>query len=187
GDPTCVFDSANGGHWVISQFVSKSPGAKGGPFARCFPPPAKTCPESIAVSQGSSPLGPHKVYFLDATFHPKEPGVPFLLNDFAKTSAPRDAFLLFYDEFPLRGNGLGGGFFNGAQEFAFNKNALEKGLPVTKPNGRPNPAVTVAYENMGLLKTPNGTCFSDNRFFEPGIACWIGVIPATANPGQFDN
>ena len=66
----------------------------------------------------------------------------FLLNEFAKISATRDAFLLFYDEFPLRGNGIGGGLFNGAQEFAFNKNALEKGLPVTKPNGQPNLAVT---------------------------------------------
>jgi hypothetical protein len=95
-------------------------------------------------------------------------------------SATRDAFLLFYDEAPLRGNGLGGGFFNGAQEFAFNKNALENGMPAS--------AVTVAYENMGLLKTPNGTCFSDNKLFLPGIACWIGVIPAVAaNPGQFDN
>jgi hypothetical protein len=187
GDPTCVFDSANGGHWFITQFVSKSPESKGGPFAGCFVGVANTCLEGIAVTTGSSPFGPYNVYFLDANFNPKEPGVPFLLNDFAKTSVTRDAFMLFYDEFPLRGNGLGGGFFNGAQEFAFGKNALEKGLPVTMPNGQPNPAVTVAYENMGLLKTPNGTCFSDNRFFQPGIACWIGVIPATASPGQFDN
>jgi hypothetical protein len=187
GDPSCVFDSANGGHWFITQFVSKSPESKGGPFAGCFVGVANTCLEGIAVTTGSSPFGPYNVYFLDANFNPKEPGVPFLLNDFAKTSVTRDAFLLFYDEFPLRGNGVGGGFFNGAQEFAFNKNALEKGLPVAKPSGQPNPAVTVAYENMGLLKTPNGTCASDNKFFQPGIACWIGVIPATANPGQFDN
>ena len=81
------------------------------------------------------------------------PGVSrrFLLSDFAKISATRDAFLLFYDEFPLRGNGIGGGLFNGAQEFAFNKNALEKGLPATKPNGQPNPAVTVAYSTFALL------------------------------------
>ncbi len=33
---------------------------------------------------------------------------------------------MVYDEFPLDGSnpGLGGGFFNGAQEFAFDKNAL---------------------------------------------------------------
>jgi hypothetical protein len=187
GDPACVFDSANGGHWFITQFVSKSPESKGGPFAGCFVGVANTCLEGIAVTTGSSPFGPYNVYFLDANFNPKEPGVPFLLNDFAKTAVTRDAFLLFYDEFPLRGGGIGGGFFNGAQEFAFGKNALEKGLPVTKPNGQPNPAVTVAYENMGHLKTPNGTCASDNRFFQPGIACWVAVIPATANPGQFDN
>ena len=188
GDPTCLFDSANGGHWFFAQFVSKSPNSKGGPFAGCFVGVANTCLEGIAVTTGSSPFGPYNVYFLDANFNPKEPGVPFLLNDFAKTAATRDAFLLFYDEFPLRGNGIGGGFFNGAQEFAFNKNALEKGLHVTRPNGQPNPAVTVAYENMGLLKTPAGTCASDNRFFQPGIACWIGVIPAVAaSPAQWDN
>jgi hypothetical protein len=187
GDPTCLFDPANGGHWFFSQLVSASPESKGGPFAGCFIAKANTCFQGIAVTTGSSPFGPYNVYFLDANFNPKEPGVPFLLNDFAKTSVTRDAFLLFYDEFPLRGGGLGGGFFNGAQEFAFGKNALEKGLPVTKPNGQPNPAVTVAYENMGHLKTPNGTCVSDNRFFQPGVACWLGVIPATANPGQFDN
>ena len=102
-----------------------------------------------------------------------------MLNDFAKIGATRDAFLMFYDESPLKGNGLGGGFFNGAQEFAFNKTALEKGLPVAK--------VTVARENMGLLKTPDGTCFSDNKLFQPGIACWIRVIPATPPNGQFDN
>jgi hypothetical protein len=188
GDPSCLFDSANGGHWFFTQIVSKSPEPKGGPFAGCFVAVANTCLEGIAVSKGSSPFGPYNVYFLDANFNPREPGVPFQLNDFAKISATRDAFLLFYDEFPLKGHGLGGGFFNGAQEFAFKKNALEKGLPVRLSNGRPNTAFTVAHENMGLLKTPNGTCKRDTRFFKPGIACWIGVIPAVAaNPGQFDN
>jgi hypothetical protein len=180
GDPSCIWDPANGGHWFFTQIVSKSPQSKGGPFAGCFAAKANTCLEGISVTKGSSPFGPYNTYFLNANYNPKEPGFPFLLNDFAKIAATRDAFLLFYDEAPLRGNGLGGGFFNGAQEFAFNKNALEKGLPVAK--------VTVASENMGLLKTPNGTCFSDSKLFQPGIACWIGVIPAApANPGQFDN
>jgi hypothetical protein len=179
GDPTCLFDPANGGHWFFSELVSASPESKGGPFAGCFIAKANTCLQGIAVTTGSSPFGPYNVYFLNANYNPKEPGVPFLLNDFAKTAATRDAFLLFYDDFPLMGNGLGGGFFNGAQEFAFGKNALEKGLPAAK--------VTVARENMGLLKTPNGTCFSDNKFFEPGVACWFSVIPAMPPNGQFDN
>src|SRR5215471_1411703 len=179
GDPTCVFDPANGGHWFFSQIVSASPESKGGPFAGCFIAKAKTCLEGIAVSTGSSPFGPYNVYFLNANYNPKEPGAPFLLNDFAKTAATRDAFLLFYDDFPLLGNGLGGGFFNGAQQFAFGKTALEMGLPVAK--------VTVARENMGLLKTPNGTCFSDNKLFLPGIACWFSVIPAMPPNGQFDD
>ncbi len=179
GDPTCLFDSANGGHWFFSELVSASPESKGGPFAGCFIAKANTCFQGVAVTTGSSPFGPYNVYFLNANYNPKEPGAPFLLNDFAKTAVSRDAFLLFYDDFPLRGNGLGGGFFNGAQEFAFSKNALEKGLPAAE--------VTVARENMGLLKTPNGTCFSDNKFFEPGVACWFSVIPAMPPNGQFDN
>jgi hypothetical protein len=181
GDPSCIFDPANGGHWFITQIVSKSPESQGGPFAGCFVAVANSCLEGIAVTKGSSPFGPYNVYFLKANYDPKEPGFPFLLNDFAKIGATRDAFLLFYDEFPINGSvpGLGGGFFNGAQEFAFNKNALEKGMPVA--------AVTVARENMGLLKTPNGTCFSDNKLFLPGIACWVQVIPAMPGNGQFDN
>jgi hypothetical protein len=181
GDPSCLWDPANGGHWFFTQIVSKSPQSKGGPFAGCFAAKANACLEGISVTKGSSPFGPYNTYFLKANYNEKEPGAPFLLNDFAKISATRDAFLLFYDEFPLNGSvpGLGGGFFNGAQEFAFNKTALEKGLPVAK--------VTVARENMGLLKTPDGTCFSDSKLFQPGIACWFSVIPAVPPNGQFDN
>lgn len=187
GDTACLYDPANGGHWFITEFVSASPEAKGGPFAGCFAAVANTCYEGIAVSKGSSPFGPYNVYFLNANFNPQEPGTPFQLNDYAKISATRDAFLLFYDEYPLKGNGIGGGFFNGAQQFAFSKKALEEGLPVKK-NGQPNPAVTVAYENMGHLKTPNGTCKSDSKYFEPGIACWFSVIPAAPpSAGQWDN
>jgi len=140
------------------------------------------------VTVGSDPFGPYSVYFVDANYNPAEPGYPYLLNDFAKIATTRDAFLLFYDEFPLNGPGLGEGFFNGAQEFAFNKNALELGLPVIGDHGTPNPAFTVAIENMGLLPTPNGTCFSDDQFHLPGITCWFSVIPAhPPDPTQYDN
>jgi hypothetical protein len=192
GDPSCLWDPANGGHWFITEFVSRSPESKGGPFAGCFlvGPQAvpNSCMEGIAVTKGSSPFGPYNVYFLNADYNPKEPGSPFLNNDFAKISATRDAFLLFYDEFANKTPGFGGGFFNGAQQFAFDKNALERGLPVRLRNGKPNPAFTVARENMGLLKTPDGTCSRDNKFHEGGIACWFSVIPAVPpNPGQYDN
>ena len=187
GDPSCVFDPANGGHWFFTQFVSTTPESKGGPFAGCFAAVANTCLEGIAVTDGSSPFGPYHVYFLNANYNPAEPGAPFLLNDFAKISVTQDAFLLFYDEFPLRGGGLGGGFFNGAQEFAFSKNALEQGLPVKLANGTPNPSFTVAIENMGLIPTPDGTCARDNVLHEGGITCWVAVIPAQPVAGQFDN
>jgi hypothetical protein len=191
GDISCLYDYSNGGHWFFTEIVSKTSEADGGPFTGCFSGTlADSCSEGIAVTKGSSPFGPYNVYFANADYNPAEPGAPYLLNDFAKIATTRDAFEMFYDEFPLNSNvpGLGGGFFNGAQELAFNKNALEWGLPATLPNGRPDPFLTVAIENMGLLPTPNGTCTSDDEFHAPGITCWYSVIPAEASdPSQWDN
>lgn len=190
GDISCLYDPNNGGHFFFTQFVSASSYVDGGPFGGCFAAVASTCYEGIAVSVGPNPFGPYNVYFLNANYNPQEPGYPYLLNDFAKIAATRDAFLVFYDEFPQNGNnpGLGGGFFNGSQEFAINKNALEWGEPVTFPGGQPNPFFTVAIENMGLLPTPDGTCFSDNTYHLPGFTCWYQDIPAqTSDLSQFDN
>jgi hypothetical protein len=189
GDPSCVYDSANGGHWFFTEIVSSTSEATGGTFAGCFAGKANTCYEGIAVTDGSSPFGPYHVYFSSADYDPAEPGYPSLLNDFAKISVTRDAFLMFYDEFPLVGSlpGIGGGFFNGAQEFAFSKNALESGLPVMLKNGKPNPAVTVARENMGRIPTPDGTCARDKVLHQGGITCWVAVIPAQPVAGRFDN
>jgi hypothetical protein len=184
GDPSCEYDSSTG-HWFFTEIVSASPESTGGPFSGCFAAVANGCYEGIAVSQGSNPLGPYWVYYLNANYDPTEPGYPYLLNDFAKIGVTRDAFLLFYDEFPLNGNapGMGGGFFNGAQEFAFDKSALEHGRKVTLSNGGPNTNFNVARENMGLLPTPDGTCAGS-----AGIDCWVAVIPAQpADSGQFDN
>lgn len=183
GDPSCEFDPSNGGHWFFTEIVSASTEASGGPFSGCFAAKAKTCYEGIAVSRGSSPFGPYYVYFAKANYNPREPGYPFLLNDFAKIGVTRDAFLMFYDEFPLKGHGLGGGFFNGAQELAFDKSALETGQPVTLAHGKPNLSFNVAIENMGLISTPDGTCAGT-----AGVDCWAAVIPAQpADAGQFDN
>jgi len=182
GDISCLYDHSDGGHWFFTEFVSSTSEASGGAFSGCFAPTAGSCYEGIAVTDGSNPFGPYHVYFLRADYNPAEPGYPYLLNDFAKVSATRDAFLLFYDEFPLNPSvpGLGGGAFNGAQEFAFSKRALELGLPVILPDGKPDPAVTVAIENMGLLPTPDGTC--------SGVTCWAAAIPAVPpDPSQYDN
>ena len=188
GDPSCVYDPANGGHWFFTEIVSASPEKSGGAFTGCFSGVANKCYEGIAVTDGNSPFGPYHVYFSNADYNPAEPGYPSLLNDFAKISVTRDAFMMFYDEFPLSGSlpGMGGGFFNGAQEFAFRKSALEQGLPVKK-NGKPNPAVTVARENMGHIPTPDGTCARDKILHQGGITCWVAVIPAQPVAGQFDN
>jgi hypothetical protein len=187
GDPSCEYDSSNGGHWFFTEIVSASSEANQGAFTGCFAAVANSCYEGIAVSQGSNPLGPYYVYYLNADYNPSEPGYPNLLNDFAKIGMTRDAFLLFYDEFPLLGNGFGGGIFNGAQELAFDKTALEKGRKVTLANGGPNPKFNVAIENMGLLPTPDGTCAGTSPS-NAGIFCWSAAIPAQpADSGQWDN
>jgi hypothetical protein len=189
GDPSCIYDPANGGHWFFTQIVSTNPESAGGAFTGCFAGVSNACLEGIAVTDGNNPFGPYHVYYSHADYNPAEPGYPSLLNDFAKISVTRDAFLMFYDEFPLLPGtlpGFGGGIFNGAQEFAFNKSALERGLPV-RVNGKPNPAVTVARVNMGLIRTPDGTCARDNILHMGGITCWVAVIPGQPVAGHFDN
>lgn len=188
GDVSCLYDYNNGGHWFIIEIVSPTAESVGGVFAGCFAGLANGCYEAIAVSVTSNPLGAYNVYFLNANYNPYEPGYPYQLNDFAKIGTTRDAFLLFYDEFPLFGGGFGGGGFNGAQQLAFDKNAMELGMPTTLSHGQPNPRFNVAIQNMGLLPTPDGICPSDNLFHLPGITCWYEVIPAqTPDPTQFDN
>jgi hypothetical protein len=187
GDGNCVYDGSNGGHWFFAEIASSNTEASGGAFAGCYAGVAFACHEAIAVTVGSSPFGPYNVYFLNADYNPAEPGYPYLDNDFVHVATTRDAFLLDYDEFPLVTPGIGGGGFNGAQAFAFDKNAMELGLPVTV-GGVPNPAFTVARMNLGLVPTPDGTCASDNTFHEPGITCWYAAQPAPApDPSQFDN
>src|SRR5579872_732568 len=179
GDPSCLYDGNNGGHWFITEFVSTNSEASGGPFTGCFAAVANACLEAIAVSVTANPLGKYNVYFYNPNWNSKEPGAPYLLNDFAKIATTRDAFLLFYDEFPLLGGGLGGNFFNGAQELAFTKSALENGLPATSST------FNVAIENMGLYPTPDGACPGS---INGGLLCWYQVIPAQApDPTQFDN
>jgi hypothetical protein len=188
GDISCVYDHSNGGHFIFTQFVSASPESAGGPFAGCFAGVPNTCMEGIAVTQGNNPFGPYNVYFMNANYNANEPGAPTLLNDFTKIGVTRDALLMMWDEFPLVTPGIGGGGFNGAQEFAIDKDALERGAPVSLSNGKPNPFFNVAIENMGLLATPDGTCASDNIRHRPGITCWFSVIPAnSSDPAQFDN
>ena len=182
GDPSCVYDSANGGHWFFTEIVSASPEAKGGAFTGCFAGVANACSEGIAVTDGNSPFGPYHVYFSNADYNPGEPGYPSLLNDFAKISVTRDAFMMFYDEFPLVGSlpGIGGGFFNGAQELAFRKSALENGLPVqltqraAKPRGHGGDREHGTCPHPGRDLRP-GQCAAPGRHYllggrDPGAA-----------------
>ena len=196
GDISCLYDSGNGGHWFITEFVSTTAEPES-PFHGCFVGVSDACREGIAVSATDNPMGAYNVYFFDPNAVNSDPGKGYLLNDFAKIGNTRDAFLLFYDEFNLNSATLpacpafGCLGFNGAQEFAFNINAFELGLSVSSPS------FNVAYENMGnapsLYPIPaNGafqpapaSCFSGNY---AGQVCWYQVIPAQSpDATQFDN
>jgi hypothetical protein len=174
GDIMCQYDYANGGHWFITQFVSTTPTSAGGPFVGCFAGLLDGCREGIAVSVTNNPLGAYNVYFLDPNMVNSDPGTGYLLNDYAKTATTADAFMLFYDEYNLFGG------YNGVQQFAFSKNALE--------NGWSSSSVNVAYENMGTnanLAIPANGVYQPNPL--PPVA-WYQVIPAqTTDPTQYDN
>lgn len=195
GDVSCLFDASNGGHWFITEIVSTTPeqpldsSGQPGPFQGCFVAVFDTCREGIAVSVTSNPMGAYYVYFLDPNGVNHDPGVGYLLNDFAKIGNTQDAFMIFYDEFILNGaaippSGFGSNGFNGAQEFAFSKLGMEFGVPSTSLN--------VAYENMGTAS--NIYPVPANGAFQPAAAdctvglCWYQVIPAASpDPTQFNN
>lgn len=197
GDVSCLYDYNNGGHWFIIEFVSTTPEPTS-PFTGCFAAVVNTCREGIAASMTNNPMGGYRVYFLNPNNVNADPGVGYLLNDFAKIGTTQDAFMLSYDEFNLNPAtypsgpcpGTFGCFgFNGAQQFAFSKNALETGQPAS--------SVNVAYENMGTASNlypipangafqPESASCSSGKF--AGFVCWYQVIPAqTPDPSQFDN
>jgi hypothetical protein len=196
GDISCMYDYANGGHWFFTEIVSTTPEPESA-FTGCFAGVTDTCREGIAVSTTNNPMGSYNVYFVDPNKVNHDPGasVANLLNDFAKIGSTRDAFTMFYDEFILNGSlypacpAFGCHGFNGAQQFAFNKNALEMGWASSK--------VTVAYENMGIapnlypipadgiFQSASESCFTGSGV---GVYCWYQVIPAqTPDPSQYDN
>jgi hypothetical protein len=182
GDIMCLYDPDNGGHWFITEFVSTNDEASGGPFTGCFAGTLDSCREGMAVSSGNNPLtSTWNVYFFDPNvLSPTDPGAGYLLNDFTKMGNTRDAILLFYDEFNQSPNPLpacpsyGCNGFNGSQEFALQKSALESGAPT----------VNLVHENMGTdpnIQPPDGSC-TDGTF------CWYQNIPAQSpSDSDFDN
>ena len=182
GDIMCLYDPDNGGHWFITEFVSTNTEASGGPFTGCFAGTFDSCREGMAVSSGSDPLtSTWNIYFLDPNaLSSTDPGAGYLLNDFAKMGNTRDALLLFYDEFNQSPSGLpacpayGCNGFNGSQEFALQKSALEAGAST----------VNVVHENMGTdptIQPPDGSCTD-------GLICWYQNIPAQSpSDSNFDN
>jgi len=195
GDVICMYDPGNGGHWFVTEIVSTTTDTFSAPG--CLFGVKNTCLQGLAVSVTNDPLGAYNVYFLDPNKVNNDTGVGFLLNDFAKLGNTRDALLLFYDEVIYNpsarpacpAHGCVG--LDGAQEFAINKNALERGLPVS------DPTFNVAYEDMGTDKSLYP--IPANGIFQPGAldcakgrfaayACWIVAIPAQSpSPAQFDD
>lgn len=203
GDISCLYDAGNGGHWFITEIVSNSSWAVDGPFGGCFAGKLNGCFEGLAVSQTNNPLGDYNVYFINPNQMNNDPGKGYLLNDFTKIGNTNDAFLVFYDEFILNGAvvptcpAFGCYGFNGAQELAFTKKALEEGLPVMAPTGGPNSDFNMAYENMGndpalypvpangAFQSASASCFKGTY---AGAVCWYQVIPAQSpDATQFDN
>jgi hypothetical protein len=196
GDTSCLYDYDNGGHWFFSEIVSTTSEAVGGAFVGCFAGVIDSCREGIAVSVSNNPLGAYNVFFINPNLvNPLDPGAGYLFMDFAKMANTRDAFLFFYDEFNFRppvtyptcpAYGCYG--FNGAQEFAFSKKALEVGYSVSSPY------FVAAEENMGLdpkiqptsgFGLPDGNCETG---LEAGLVCWYAQIPAESpDPTQFEN
>jgi hypothetical protein len=186
GDPFCLYDPDNGGHWFISEIVSTNSEASGGPFTGCFPGVLDTCREGIAVSTTSNALTTGwNIYFLDPNqMSPNDPGAGYLLNDYAKLGNTTNALLLFYDEYnqnpslpacPSYGCVAG---FNGSQEFALQKSALESG----------SSTVNLVHENMGTdsaIQPPDGSC---SRGPTAGATCWYQNIPANSPAdSEFDS
>ena len=150
--PACT-TTPTAGTGSSRRFVSANSEASGGAFAGCFAGVANTCYEGIAVTKGSSPFGPYHVYFVNADYNPSEPGYPYLLNDFAKIATTRDAFLLFYDEFPLNRPcpASAAACFNGVARIRVQQERAGTGF--RSPCQREaNPAFTVAIENMGTSR-----------------------------------
>lgn len=185
GDTMCTYDPQNGGHWFITEIVSTNSEASGGTFTGCFAGKRDKCREGLAVSTNDDPLSTSwNIYFVDPNvINPRDPGAGYLLNDFAKTATTRDAFLMFYDEFIINPKKIprcpawGCLSFNGAQELAIQKSALELGYS----------SANLVHENMGrdpFIQPPDGPCY---RGRTAGVTCWASVIPTTVEGGQFDD
>jgi len=185
GDVTCQYDPDNGGHWFINEIVSTTSEANGGPFTGCFAGTKDSCREGIAVSTNNNPLSSSwNIYFLDPNkVSPNDQGAGYLLNDYGKQGNTRDAWLFGYDEFILNPKyippcpAFGCISFNGAQELAFQKKALELGYNT----------VNAVHENMGtdpFIQPPDGNCSNGPG---AGTDCWAAVIPAGSPDGDFNN
>ena len=186
GDIMCQYDPDNGGHWFITEIVSTSSEASGGAFTGCFAGVFDSCREGLAVSSTNNPLTTTwNIYFVDPNLvSPRDPGAGYLLNDFAKQGNTADALLLFYDEFNFNAATIpacpayGCEGFNGAQELAIQKSALESGA--TKVN--------FAHVNMGsdpAVQVPGQNCATGPT---AGATCWYQDIPASSpSDSDFDN
>ena len=123
------------------------------------------------------------MYYLNADYNPEEPGYPYLLNDFAKIGVTRDAFLLFYDEFPLLGAPGSAAASSTARRSSPLTRTRSRGPSSDAVKRRPQHQLQRCHREMGLLATPDGTCAGSVR-----RRLLVAVIPAQpADSGQLDN
>jgi len=157
-DPTCLFDAGTQRwfHVVLTLEVNRKTGAFLGPNHL-----------DIAVSRTANPLGAWNFYSLavqddgtDGT--PHHVGCP-CLGDYPHIGADARGFYITTNEYPFStAPGQFGNNFNGAQLYAFSKDALAAGAPT----------VVVPFENLSV-----GT----GRRPSPGFS----LSPTQSNPGQF--
>jgi hypothetical protein len=119
----------------------------------------------IAVSHGSSPVGPWNLYVLDTTFDGTtcSPGPvgPACLGDQPLLGANKNAIFISTNSFDFNGTA-----FNGAQMYILDKSALALGIG----------SVNTVYADLGFFfDTPEG--FNDCGL-SFAIFCWYSVQPA---------
>jgi hypothetical protein len=152
-DPKCLYDPANGGHWIVSELAFGQDPSTGN-----FEGPSH---EDLAVSKTSDPTGDYWLYQFDTTNGDgtlaNHPGCP-CFGDQPLIGADQYGFYVSTNEYPINGPG-----FNGSQLYAMNKASLESGS-----------LGTVDYIDVGATVPVPAT--------DTG-ALWYTLQPATVPPG----
>ena len=151
-DPKCIYDAANGGHFILSMLELDTNSANGH-----FTGPSH---EYIAVSQTNSPLGSWNIYSFDVT---NDGAVCPCFGDQPLLGADANGIYITTNSYPTLVDG-----FNGAQVYAFSKAKLESGtatsgvhVPVPVPAGFDGPP----YSLQPAKTVPGAADATDTEYF----------------------